>query len=247
MIIGEDSRWALQIALPFDRPRLRVEGDQFAVDEGDVEQPFVVGGGGDVGRLAPVLRITFPFPEDLVVIERDRVQVPELVDDIGDAVGDGRRELDQAVGVDRPVFAQGRVELALVGRQVLGPFRHPAEGRPVDEIRPGRVRAVVALFIAATAAGAQAHDRQGRREGCEAPNSDASAHPPPHRHEQCRLDRLPSRAADGNRTRIIALEGRGSTVELPPRARQFAGSKTAPSLNSGCVRMCPATGSGAVW
>ncbi len=27
------------------------------------------------------------------------------------------------------------------------------------------------------------------------------------------------RAADGNRTRIIALEGRGSTVELPPHAR----------------------------
>lgn len=26
-------------------------------------------------------------------------------------------------------------------------------------------------------------------------------------------------AADGNRTRVIALEGRGSTVELPPRAR----------------------------
>ena len=26
-------------------------------------------------------------------------------------------------------------------------------------------------------------------------------------------------AADGNRTRIIALEGRGSTVELPPHGR----------------------------
>ena len=29
----------------------------------------------------------------------------------------------------------------------------------------------------------------------------------------------PVEAADGNRTRIIALEGRGSTVELPPHAR----------------------------
>jgi hypothetical protein len=27
------------------------------------------------------------------------------------------------------------------------------------------------------------------------------------------------KAADGNRTRIIALEGRGSTVELPPHER----------------------------
>ena len=82
----------VEIALPFGCPRLRVEGDQFAVDEGDVEQSFVIGGGGDVGRLAPVLRIAFPFPEDRVVIERDRVQVSELVDDVGDAVGDGRRE-----------------------------------------------------------------------------------------------------------------------------------------------------------
>ena len=28
-----------------------------------------------------------------------------------------------------------------------------------------------------------------------------------------------TRAADGNRTRVIALEGQGSTVELPPRVR----------------------------
>jgi hypothetical protein len=28
---------------------------------------------------------------------------------------------------------------------------------------------------------------------------------------------LPKEAADGDRTRIIALEGRGSAIELPPR------------------------------
>jgi hypothetical protein len=35
-------------------------------------------------------------------------------------------------------------------------------------------------------------------------------------------------AADGDRTRIIALEGRGSTIELPPRERTAlaAGSRT---------------------
>lgn len=46
-----------------------------------------------------------------------------------------------------------------------------------------------------------------------------------------RSDRC-TRAGDGSRTRVIALEGRGSTVELPPR---------------GFVRIRGTTGRGAVW
>ena len=168
----------VEIALPFGCPGLRVEGDQFAVDEGDVEQSFVVGGGGDVGRLAPVLRVAFPFPEDRVVIERDRVQVAELVDDVGDSVGDGRRELDQAVGVDRPVFAQGRIELALVGRQVLGPFRHPAEGRPVDELLPAAVRRLL-RFAAVRVGAAAGEEAEREHQPPRATNLFAASSAPP--------------------------------------------------------------------
>ena len=49
-----------------------------------------------------------------------------------------------------------------------------------------------------------------------------------------------TRAADGNRTRIIALEGRGSAIELPPRARTFLPERSCAddSLHRG-RRTCP--------
>ena len=74
------------------------------------------------------------------------------------------------------------------------------------------------------------------------------------------------KAGDEDRTRIIALEGRGSTIELPPRGRipleaRFADgdslhkprrrwrSRREAKLRHapGSVESTPVTGSGAVW
>lgn len=99
----------VEVALPGGLAGLRVEGDQF-VEEGDVDAPFVMDGRGDVGRLAGVARIAHPPPEDLVVAEPDRLQVAELVDDVGDPTGHRRRETRSARGCrsTTPAAAAGR-------------------------------------------------------------------------------------------------------------------------------------------
>jgi hypothetical protein len=116
----------------------------------------VVERGGDVRRRAGVLRVGDLFPEHLAVAHPHRFRVAELVDDVGDAAGDGRRELDQRVGVDRPGFAQRRVEALAFGRQIVGPLGDAAEERPVDQggIARGR-RACASVAIARVATGGE--------------------------------------------------------------------------------------------
>jgi hypothetical protein len=126
-----------QLALPGRLAALGVDRDQVAVDVGEEDLALVVDRRGDVGRRARVLRVGIAFPEHLAVPQPHRLGVAVLVDDVGDATGDRRWKLDQGVGVDRPGFAQRRVQRPLISRQVVSALGDPAEERPVDQAGPG--------------------------------------------------------------------------------------------------------------
>ena len=141
----------VQVALPGGLAGGRVDRDQIAVEEGEEDAALVVDRRGDEGRRAGEAMVGDPFPEDFVVAQPYRPHVAELVGDIGDAAGERGRELDQRMRVDRPRFAQRRIEVPPFVRQVMGALRHTAEERPVDErggaggIRPASgVRATAA-------------------------------------------------------------------------------------------------------
>ncbi len=132
-----------QLALPDLLAGLGVDGDQVAVDVGEEDLALVVDGRGHVGRRARVLRVGDPFPEDLAIAQPHRFGVAVLVDDVGDAVGDRGRELDQRVRVDRPGFAQRRVERA--PRRRAGSACARARGRTSgQETRPASLEAMLA-------------------------------------------------------------------------------------------------------
>ena len=156
---GSAGRWSTAVL-----PLLRVDRDQPAVDVGEEDEAAVVDGRGDVGRRAGVPRVGDPFPEHLAVAQPHRFRVAELVDDVGDAVGERRRELDQRVGVDRPGFAQGRVEGPAVRPAgsgcARGRGRRAASRRAAG--RPLRARLAVAVRLAGAAAGGE---RQAAGEG----------------------------------------------------------------------------------
>jgi hypothetical protein len=78
-------------------------------------------------------------PEDLAVAQPQRLGVGVLVDQVGDAVVDRGRELDQRVGVEGPGDGQRRPQVFERLGQVLGPLRRAAEERPVGFGATGRL------------------------------------------------------------------------------------------------------------
>jgi hypothetical protein len=191
-----------QLACPDLLAGLGVNRDEVAVDVGEEDLAFVVDGRGDVGRRAGVLRVGGAFPEDLAIAQPHPLGIAELVDHVGDAVGDRGRELDQRVGIDRPGFAQRRIERPPGRRgKVVRALGDAAEERPGDEagLGWGGGRCLVAAGAAAPCERAETgHDHEQQSE--RSPRQEAhplcidrsgralsARHPPP-----------ASRAADGN-------------------------------------------------
>jgi hypothetical protein len=151
--------------VPFLLAGLGVAGDQRAAEEGPVDAPVVVNRRGDEARLAVVALAQLQFPQHLAVLQPHRFAVAVLVDQVGDPVGDRRRELDQPVRADVPSFLQRRVEHPLVCGQVMRPLRNAPEQRPGDIAR--RLAGRFALFaFPAAAGGEQQRERRGEHHQC---------------------------------------------------------------------------------
>jgi hypothetical protein len=155
---------ARQLAPPDGAPGGGVAGDHFAAEEGPVDPAVVVDRRSDEVRLAPVARPVLHFPEDLAIPQPHRSGIPVLVDHIGDAAVDRRRELDQRVRVQRPGLPQGRVQQPPFARQVVRPLRHPAEEGPVDVAGIALGGGEVFVFGAARAAADHPKRSQNQRQ-----------------------------------------------------------------------------------
>ncbi len=165
----------LQVALPRRFPRAGVDSHQIAIDVGEIDEAPVVDGGRHVGRRPAEAPVPPALPEDLAVGEADGAGVAVLVDDVGDAVGDGRWELDQGVGVDRPGFAQGRAQVTPFQRQVVGALGHTSEERPIDQRRSAALAPAPWRFVSFGIAGRAVAAADQRRKGGQRGQADEQA------------------------------------------------------------------------